>query len=146
MRCCVKLQPIFCRATLVVATLLTLPALAGCAKSTPMLSSASVPASEGTIKASTGDNGNTEVLLLVKHLAEPSRLHADATTYVVWFHPAAGAIQNMGAMQVDSGLEGRFDGTTPHRTFRVTVTPERGATGAYPTHPAVFTSEVALAP
>jgi hypothetical protein len=142
----VNFQLLFHRATFVVATLLVVPSVMGCAKDNPMRASSAVPASEGTIKATTGENGNTDVVILVKHLADPSRVHADATTYVVWFQPREGAIQNMGAMLVDTSLQGRFDGSSPHRQFRVTVTPEHTAMGAYPTHPAVFTSEVELTP
>lgn len=134
------------RSVLFAAGLLAAPLLtttvSGCAKPDKMHASAAVPASEGTVRATEGTDGNTDVTLWVKHLADPARVQGDSTTYVVWFQAVGAKPQNVGAMAVDANLEGRFDGSTPHKRFWVTVTPEPAATADQPTHDAVFSSEV----
>ena len=101
-------------------------------------------AGEGTVEAKIGDNGNTEIEVRVKHLAAPEKVAADASVYVVWIRPSTGRIQNVGALEVDDELVGKFKTTTPHRAFRVTITPEPSARMAEPTHEPVFTSDVSL--
>ena len=131
----------------IAAMLLGMPVLAitlsGCPSHThPMQASTKVPASEGTVRATEGTDGNTDVTISVNHLAIPSKVQGDSTIYVVWFQPLTGEAQNVGVMTVDGHLEGRFDGSTSHRRFHVTVTPEPNGEAARPSHPPVFTAEV----
>lgn len=107
-----------------------------------MHSSSSTPAAQGTVKASPGDNGNTDLSVRVAHLAPPSKLVSDATVYVVWIQPADAAIQNVGAMKLNKHLEGRLDTVTSQSRFKLTVTPEAGPSGSQPTNQPVFTSDV----
>src|SRR5205823_6370287 len=76
--------------------------LVGCATPAPapqeMHSAAGVPASEGTVKATAGANGNTQLAVQVRHLAPPGKVAADATVYVVWIRPLDAALQNVGAL------------------------------------------------
>jgi hypothetical protein len=117
--------------------------LIGCVSTQqPMHSAAGVPASEGTVNATKGDNDNTVVDIHVKHLAPPSKMAADATVYVVWVQPLDGAMQNVGAMVLDSNLDGSLNTLTPHHRFKLIVTPEPSAAVAAPTHEPVFTTDV----
>ena len=111
----------------------------------PLTASAGNTSGEGTVQAEVGNNGNTDIELRVKHLSEPSKVESDSSVYVVWLKPHDAAIQNLGALVVDDDLVGRFDTTTPHRAFRLSVTPEPSARMNAPSHAAVFTSEVAVA-
>lgn len=110
----------------------------------PMSASVENTSGEGTLEAKRGDNGNTDIEVLVKHLSSPSRLQSDASVYVVWLQPVNAQIQNLGALEVDENLVGTFNTTTPHRAFTLSITPEPSARMSAPTHDAVFTSEVAL--
>jgi hypothetical protein len=107
-----------------------------------MTASTKVPAGEGTVEASDGDNGNTKLAVRVKHLAHASMIASDATVYVVWIQPRNAPIQSLGALTLDDDLEGSLDAITPHRRFTVTVTPEPSAVGPQPTHEPVFTAAV----
>jgi hypothetical protein len=111
----------------------------------PLSASSKNTAGEGTVTAKVGKNGNTDVEVLVKHLAPPSKLAPDASTYVVWLQPRNAAIQNLGALQVDDDLVGTFDTTTPHRSFTLSITPEPSARMSEPSNDPVFTSDVAVA-
>jgi hypothetical protein len=116
----------------------------GCATAPQsMRSGAGVPASEGTVSATAGDNGNTNVTIRVKHLAPPSKLAPDATIYVVWIQPQNGDVQNAGGMALNDNLEGSLAAVTPHRQFLLIVTPEVNGQVAQPTNEPVFTAEVA---
>ncbi|MBL9036869.1 MAG: hypothetical protein JNG84_00010 [Archangium sp.] len=95
------------------------------------------------MKTSNGANGNTAVQVAVMRLAAPARIAPDASVYVVWVVPQNGEPQNVGALRVNSNLEGTLDTVTPHRAFRLLVTPEPSATGDKPTHDPVFTADIA---
>lgn len=130
---------------LIVAAAATGCGLFGTTSKKPMNASVENTSGQGTVETHVDQNGNTEVELLVKHLSTPSKVAADASIYVVWIRPRNGDIQNVGALQVDEDLIGKFNTTTPHRAFTLMVTPEPSARMSQPTHEAVFTSEVALA-
>ena len=133
----------FIRRSLSSLTVAGLLVLGGCAKNERMMAaSAETPAAEGTVSTERGDNDNTIVHVRVKHLAPPFRLDPAATTYVVWLKPAEGPVQGVGALKVDDDLVGRLDFVTPHRTFRLTVTPESKATITAPSNRPVFTSSI----
>ncbi len=107
-----------------------------------MQNSPAVPASQGSVQATLGDNGNTNVAVRVKHLAAPENVAADAKVYLVWIQPHHGDKQSVGALVLNNDLEGSLDAVTPHRQFRVLVTPEPTALVAQPTHEPVFTADV----
>jgi hypothetical protein len=52
------------------------------------------------------------------------------------------SIQSMGALKLNDDLVGRLDFVTPHKVFRVVITPETQATLSTPSHHAVFTADV----
>jgi len=130
------------RAALAVALLGLVASSTSCVKTQPMTSSRSVPASEGTVRATNGENGNMNVAVMVSHLALPSRVSPDTSTYVVWIQPDGGLIQNVGMLVVNDKLEGHLNLVTPHKKFTLTVTPEANGQVSYPEHARVFTSEV----
>ncbi len=107
-----------------------------------MHSASGVPASEGTVRATTGENGNTRVSIRVKHLAPPSKVASGSTVYVVWFRPVDGDSQNVGALVLNKYLEGSLDTVTPHQRFLVSITPEPNGQAASPTNEPVFTYQV----
>lgn len=114
----------------------------GCSSTQTMRSASGVPASQGTVDATEGDNGNTKLAVRVKHLADPSRVASGATVYVVWVRPVGAAMQNVGALTLNSNLEGSLDTVTSQSRFQVSVTPEASRTAEYPTHAPVFTADV----
>jgi len=114
----------------------------GCNSTQDMRSGYGVPASEGTVNATEGENGNTNLEIKVKHLAQPSLVASDATVYVVWVQPRDAARQNVGALTLNDNLEGSLKTVTPHRQFTLTVTPEASGQLDQPRHQPVFTAEV----
>ncbi len=122
---------------------LGLTAFAGCASTWPLTGGTVVPAAEGYATSKTGDNGNTEVAVNVKHLAQPAKVAAGATVYVVWATPTdGGAATNVGAFLVDKDLNGRLETKTPLHTFQLTVTPEPSGTATSPSGPVVMAARI----
>jgi hypothetical protein len=126
----------------VVAVALLLSGAACGKQEQMMVASGQTPAAHGEIAFERGDNDNTEVEVRVKHLAPPRRLAPDATTYVVWVVAEGIGVQSVGALELDDELVGRLNFVTPHRVFRVVVTPEASRTVSAPSHRAVFTADV----
>lgn len=100
------------------------------------------PAAHGTVAVKTGHNGNTQVDITTKALAQPSALTPPENTYVVWFQPKGQDPQNAGALRVDNSLKGRLDTVTPHRQFKVFITAEKEPNPTKPHGPTVLTADV----
>ena len=108
-----------------------------------MVNSPDIPAAQGTIRATPGENGNTRLRVSVRHLAPPKKVRADATTYVVWVQAAGGAPQNMGALKVDEDLRGTLTTVTPLTSFEVFITLENAATVQEPSAGNLLSASVA---
>lgn len=135
------------RKLLIVLVFGSSSALSACGGSTAptvrMVSSQSVPAASGTVKASRAANGNTAIEIEVRHLAQPHALQPSATTYVVWARPSAGARpQNLGALRVDQNLRGTLSTVTPLESFDVFITAEPSATVMAPTSERVLSASI----
>jgi hypothetical protein len=118
-----------------------------CASAPPtvrMVSSPDIPAAEGTVQATSGDNGNTALHVEVRHLAKPEKVSSEATTYVVWVRPGAGGRpQNLGALKVDGDLRGTLSTVTPMRSFDVFITAERSPTVSLPSARNLLSASIA---
>jgi hypothetical protein len=108
-----------------------------------MASSSLVPAAAGTVDVKAGDNDNTELTVIVKHLALAQKVYTGATNYIVWIKPEGSQnYQNVGALNVDSDLQGIHKTSIPYKNFKVLVTPENGNMAQLPTGPAIFEQQV----
>jgi len=102
----------------------------------PMQTSDKVPAAQGEVKVSEGNNsGNTTLDVTVKHMAQPDRIADNLNTYVVWELSTEAYSQphNIGAISVDQDETGHLQTMTPLKNFQVFVTAENSATAARPT-------------
>jgi hypothetical protein len=97
-------------------------------------SSSQIPAAHGTIRLRTTSNGNVEMRLAIKHLAQPGRIVPGSAVFVVWSRGlAAGALpQNLGALRVDKNLGAKFTAVTAMPTFDVFITCEQSQTATTP--------------
>jgi hypothetical protein len=108
---------------------------AGRGSTVQMTSTREIPAAEGTVKVSTGDNENTRLQVDVRHLAQPSRVEGGTSVYVVWIRGvnSASEPQNVGALVVDKDLNGKLETVTPLRVFDLFLTAEPSARAMAPT-------------
>lgn len=114
----------------------------GGAKKISMTACKEDPAAHGTVAVKTGHNGNTEVDITTKALAQPSALTPPENTYVVWFQPQDQDPQDVGALRVGNNLNGKLDTVTPNRRFKVFITAEREPNPKKPKGPTVLTADV----
>lgn len=112
------------------------------AKKITMTPAKEVPAAHGTVAVKTGHNGNTDVSIVTKSLAQPSALTPPAETYVVWFQPPDQSPKNMGALRVDNNLNGKLETVAPYRQFKVFITAEKQQNVSSPHGTRVLTANV----
>ncbi|MGD0835515.1 MAG: hypothetical protein ABSB49_02600 [Polyangia bacterium] len=115
---------------------------AGCAHRENMQAASGVPAAQGTVTATKDSDGNTDLVVDVKHLARPDMVTAGATVYLVWIDPAGGKMESVGILNLGSNLEGILKTKTPQRKFALAITPEANAQVERPAHAPVFTANV----
>jgi hypothetical protein len=82
------------------------------------------PAAEGKIITDNDRNGNTGVEIHVKHMATPQSLTPPKQNYLVWVQPRGKDPELLGALRVNSDLEGSLKATTTYKDFDVVVTAE----------------------
>ncbi len=115
----------------------------GSGKEFRMTAGSQVPAATGTVKVTTDkDNGNTQFVVKVKHLAKPSTLTPPATTYIVWVRPRGGEAIKQGALGVDNDLKGEFKAITVSKNFDLFVTAEQNENTAVPNGPEVLHANI----
>jgi hypothetical protein len=93
-------------------------------------------AADAELNAKREANNNLQLDLSVHHLAKPENLNTGASTYVVWAkndRDASAPAQNLGQLQVNDNLEGRFQTVTPLKNFDLFITAEPVATVTSPT-------------
>jgi hypothetical protein len=103
-----------------------------------------VPAAQGEVRVSSGENNNTRLRIDVHHLAEPQRIAPGATALVAWARPAfdGAAAQNIGALRVNEKLEGELETVTPHRNFDLIITAEQSPTAPLPSGPPLLSAHI----
>jgi hypothetical protein len=110
----------------------------------PLQTAESVPAATGSVKIRPERDGNQVVQMRVEHLAPAQKAEQGASAYVVWVEPRdpAGPPQNMGVLQPNEKLEGRFETKVPYKNFEVFVTPEERPGARAPSRPPVMRAMV----
>jgi len=134
---------------LIIVTL-TVAGLAAWARAGPnqlrLKSSPDIPGAQSTAKVSMTGNGNTQIDLIVEHLASLERVDPGATVYVVWVrgNEAEAQSQNLGALKVDENEKGSISATTPLRSFNLYITAEASQLSAAPTGKTLLYTTVAM--
>jgi hypothetical protein len=82
------------------------------------------PAAEGKVITDNDRNGNTGVEVHVKHMATPESLTPAKQAYLVWVQPRGKDPELLGALRINSDLEGSLKATTPYKEFEIIVTAE----------------------
>jgi hypothetical protein len=103
-----------------------------------------IPSAVGKVKVAEEKGGNTKVKVEVSHLAQPSSISDDASTYVVWLKPEAGPPQNVGVLAVNKDLKGSLETTTAFKDFQVLVTAERDPNVTSPSGQPVLNPQIVV--
>lgn len=127
-----------------LALTLCLLVASACSPSATLIGSRAVPGARGAIQIKRSDNGNSQVVVHVEHLAPPGQVLEGATAYVVWVQNIdhASPPQNVGEIRVGDDLVGVLKTLTALPTFDLTITPETSAQVAAPGNAPVLSGRV----
>ncbi|HKV94340.1 MAG TPA: hypothetical protein VJW20_17460 [Candidatus Angelobacter sp.] len=89
-----------------------------------LVNTGTAPAAEGKVTTDTDRNGNTSVEVEVKHMATPQSLTPAKQDYLVWVQGRGQSPELLGALRVNSDLEGSLKATTPLKEFDILITAE----------------------
>jgi hypothetical protein len=89
-----------------------------------LINTGKAPAAEGKVITDNDRNGNTGVEVHVKHMATPESLTPAKQAYLVWVQPRGKDPELLGALRVNSDLEGSLKATTPYKDFEIFITAE----------------------
>jgi hypothetical protein len=117
----------------------------GDATKQPLSVGSEIPSAEGEVIVKP-EGKQQKLTIRAKHLADPARVRAGATVFVVWLEPQGGEgpRQNIGVLTVNEDKEGKLETVTPYRDFRIFVTAERAPNVVEPSQP-VMTASVRTA-
>ncbi len=131
------------RAFLFLLTATFLSVTVACATTVEAPTDAPALGSDAKIVAKKNKTGTYAVTLDVTNLAPPSRLDAEATTFVVWLVPKDLPAVRAGALAYDEGdRRGLLEATSPNAAFTVLVTLEKDPTPASPSGKGIFSAAV----
>jgi hypothetical protein len=121
-------------------------ALGGCAheQTWTMNTTEMIPSAVGKVKVANEKDGNTKVKVEVSHLAQPSSVFDQTSTYVVWLKPESGAAQNVGVLSLNKDLKGSLETQTAFKDFQVIVTAEKDANVTAPSGRSVMNASVVV--
>jgi FlaG/FlaF family flagellin (archaellin) len=103
------------------------------------------PAAEGKIQVATGEKGNRDLKVEVKHLAPATATFEGTSTYVVWLKPEDGQAVNIGVLNPNKDQEAELKTKTPYTSFEILVTAEPTAQPTAPSGREVMTASVQVA-
>lgn len=116
----------------------------GCKTTVQATTEAPALGSDATIVAKKNKSGTYAVSLDVINLAPPSRLDAEATTYVVWLVTKNTPAVRAGELSYDEGdRRGRLDATCPSSQFNVMITLEKESAPLSPSGKGILNVPVA---
>jgi len=121
-------------------------ALGGCAheQTWTMNTTEMIPSAVGKVKVANEKDGNTKVKVEVSHLAQPSAVFDQTSTYVVWLKPESGTAQNVGVLSLNKDLKGSLETQTAFKDFQVMVTAEKDANVTAPSGRSVMNASVVV--
>lgn len=130
------------RKFLVLAALSFILVVAAWAREDKLINTGTAPAAEGKVTTSTDRNGNTEVDVHVKHMATPQSLTPAKQSYMVWVQPHGKEAELLGALRINSDLEGSLKSSTTNKDFDVLITAEDDAKPATPSSTVILKGTV----
>ena len=119
-------QSSFLKTLLAVAAITLATAACAAAATLPMESSPEIPAAEGRVHMKLARNQNTQIDLVVKHLAPPDRIAPGTSVFIVWVRglPLGSKPQSMGALRVNKDLGAKMRFVTALKAFDLFLTCE----------------------
>lgn len=129
-----------------VATVLMVFAFSSCATKAIFLSSAVVPAAEGTITIKEDGNKNYVIKVQTANLADSQKLTPPKNAYVVWLVTENNITKNIGQIVSSTGtlsskLKASFETVSSFKPTKIFITAENEANIQYPYSEVVLTTD-----
>ncbi len=112
-----------------VAGFLFIFVMSSCAVKTPFLTSAVVPAAQGTVQVKNDKNNNYVIKIEIKNLSPSNRLSPPSTAYVIWSIANDNRTQNLGQINssddfMASDLAISFETVSSIKPSKIVITAE----------------------
>ena len=120
------------RSTGLIVVLSFLLVVSAWAREDRLTNTGATPAAEGKVITDNDRNGNTGITVEVKHMAAPQSLTPAKTAYLVWVQPRGKDPELLGALRVNSDLEGSLRATTTYKDFDILITAEDSMHASFP--------------
>lgn len=126
---------------LMTAILLTIViGLTSCTKKIFFLTSAVVPAAQGSVTVKNDKNNNYFVQMTITNLASIERIQPTSNSYVVWIESDIGNARNVGKVVSSNNLNVSFETLSSFRPTKVFITAEENEQAQYPGSVVVLTT------
>ena len=126
---------------LMTAILLTIViAMTSCTKKIYFLTSAVVPAAQGSVTVKNDKNNNYAVQMEISNLASIERIQPASNSYVVWIESDAGNARNVGKVVSSNKLNVSFQTLSSFKPVKVFITAEENEQTQYPGSVIVLTT------
>lgn len=121
----------------ILATALMILPISACAQNIKFLTSAVVPAAQGTVKVKKDSNKNYRIKIHIDNLAEPNRLSPPKSAYVIWLVTDENTPLNIGKIKTSTNflskkLTATFESVAVVKPTKIFITAEVDASVAYP--------------
>ncbi len=131
---------------LTLATAFVMFAFSSCATKAIFLSSAVVPAAQGTVTVKEDGNKNYTIKVQINNLADSKNLTPPKNVYVVWLLPENNTPKNIGQIvsskgKMSSKLKASFQTVSSFKPSRIFITAEDEANVQYPYSEVVLTTD-----
>ncbi|MCA9649448.1 MAG: hypothetical protein H6712_20280 [Myxococcales bacterium] len=132
------------RATLLLASLLTLASVGGCASRYKLDAEPPTYAAQAKIKVKTDKTGVRVMTMTVEHLAPPARIDPALRNYTVWISVPGHGVTKAGVLDYsERRRRGDLMVTSPYPKFEVLVTLESNPSTAQPGEQVILRKVVA---
>ncbi len=131
---------------LAIAAVLIMFGFSSCATKALFLTSAVVPAAEGSIKVKEDGNKNFVISVDISNLADSQRLTPPKSFYIVWMVTDNGITKNIGQIissskSMSNRLKASFETVSSFKPTKIFITAENEAEIQYPNSEVVLTTD-----
>ncbi len=131
---------------LIIASVIVMFGFSSCATKAVFLSSAIVPAAQGTTTVKEDGNKNYVIKVKITNLAESQMLQPPKNVYVVWMITENNVTKNIGQIVSSSNtfsnyLKASFETVSSFKPTKIFITAENEAEAQYPYSEVVLTTD-----
>ncbi|MHB9055943.1 MAG: hypothetical protein ACYC2P_07315 [Paludibacteraceae bacterium] len=122
-----------------LASVMLILSVSSCAVKSHFLTSAVLPAAQGTVQVSIDKNNNYLIKIELENLSPSTRLTPPRVGYVVWMVTDNNAVNNLGQLNsntkfMSNNLSASFETVSASKPYKIFITSEDDVSTQYPTY------------